>query len=72
MITIDLKAKPRLQFRIDSFHVPTESRDEFVEAMKRNLAFIEKLPGFLGHAVFEKTGGADQTQPRDKRGLGKC
>lgn len=25
--------------------------------MHRNLVFIEKLPGFLGHVVFEKTGG---------------
>lgn|GEM_PF-1465460 len=57
MITIDLENNPRLQFRLDSFNVPPESRDEFVRAMQRNLSFIEKLPGFLGHVVFEKTGG---------------
>jgi heme oxygenase (mycobilin-producing) len=57
MITIDLETNPDLQFRIDSFHVPAESRGEFVKAMHRNLAFLETLPGFLGHVVFEKNGG---------------
>lgn len=57
MITIDLETNPGLQFRIDSFNVPAESRGEFVQAMQRNLAFVETLPGFLGHVVFEKTSG---------------
>ena len=47
-----------LQFRIDNFSVPDEAREEFEQAMRRNLAFIETLPGFLGHLVFEKTAGA--------------
>ncbi len=56
MITIALETNPGLQFRIDSFNVPSESRAEFVRAMQRNLAFIETRPGFLGYVVFE-TGG---------------
>jgi heme-degrading monooxygenase HmoA len=57
MLTIDLEQNPGLQFRIDSFEVPAKSRDEFVEAVQRNMAFIETLPGFLGHFVSEKTSG---------------
>ena len=57
MITIDVHSNPELQFRIDSFNVPQESREEFEAAMRRNLAFLETLPGFLGHVVFEKTEG---------------
>lgn len=60
MITIDLDENPDLVFRIDSFHVPDAAREEFQEAMRRNLAFIRTLPGFLGHVVFEKTGGPTQ------------
>jgi heme-degrading monooxygenase HmoA len=56
-LTIDLQAQPNLQFRIDAFTVPQASRDEFVAAMRRNLAFIETLPGFISHVVFEKTNG---------------
>jgi hypothetical protein len=48
---------PEVHYRIDSFVVPDASRREFGEAMKRNMAFIETLPGFLGHVVFEKAGG---------------
>ena len=55
--TIDLQAHPHAQFRIDAFNVPAASRDEFQAAMHRNLAFIETLPGFLNHMVFEKTDG---------------
>ena len=55
--TIDLQANPHLQFRIDAFSVPAASRDEFQAAMRRNLAFIETLPGFVNHMVFEKTNG---------------
>ena len=57
MFNIDIRDNPGLQFRIDSFDVPGESREEFVEAMQRNLAFISGLGGFLGHVVFEKTDG---------------
>jgi Antibiotic biosynthesis monooxygenase len=57
-ITIDLDAHPRLQFRIDGFSVPAASRPEFEAAMRRNLAFLETLPGFLGHVVFEGTNDA--------------
>jgi len=55
--TIDLQAHPHLQFRIDAFNVPAASQAEFQAAMRRNMAFIEKQPGFLHHMVFEKTNG---------------
>ncbi|KAA6464477.1 antibiotic biosynthesis monooxygenase [Acidobacteria bacterium AB60] len=54
---VDLEANPNLQFRIDAFKIPAASREEFEAAMRRNLAFLEKLPGFLHHMVFEKTSG---------------
>lgn len=47
-----------LEFRIDAFSVPAGSRDRFEALMRRNVAFIETLPGFLHHTVFEKTQGA--------------
>jgi hypothetical protein len=56
-LTIDLRAHPNLQFRIDAFTVPAESRAEFEAAMHRNLTFLQTLPGFLNHMVFEKTDG---------------
>ena len=56
-LSIDLQAHSKLQFRIDAFTVPQESRAEFESLMRRNLHFIEKLPGFLNHMVFEKTSG---------------
>ena len=56
-ITIDLENHPNLQFRIDSFSVPDAAREELVTAMRRNAAFLETLPGFRGHVVFEKTSG---------------
>jgi heme-degrading monooxygenase HmoA len=56
-LTIDLRAHPNLQFRIDAFTVPAASRSEFEAVMHRNLAFLEKLPGFMHHMVFEKTNG---------------
>jgi heme-degrading monooxygenase HmoA len=56
-VTIDLQAHPNLEFRIDAFSVPAATRPEFEAVMHRNLAFIETLPGFLGHVVFEKTTG---------------
>jgi len=55
--TIDLQGHPHLQFRIDAFNVPASSRGEFEEAMRRNLAFLETVSGFLHHMVFEKTNG---------------
>jgi heme oxygenase (mycobilin-producing) len=57
VITIDLKTNPDLHFRLDNFSVPDEAREEFEQAMQRNLAFIGTLPGFLGHVAFEKSGG---------------
>ena len=56
-VTIDLEANPNLQFRIDNFYVPDAAREEFEAAMRRNMNFLETLPGFLGHVAFEKTGG---------------
>src|SRR5262249_57388755 len=56
-LTIDLRSHPNLQFRIDAFAVPAASRAEFEAAMRRNLAFIETLPGLMSHMVFEKTRG---------------
>jgi heme-degrading monooxygenase HmoA len=56
-LTIDLKVHPNQQFRIDAFSVPAASRAEFETTMHANFTFIEKLPGFVGHMVFEKTGG---------------
>jgi heme-degrading monooxygenase HmoA len=46
-----------LTFHVDAFSVPVAARSEFAAAMRRNLAFIETLPGFRGHVAFEKTGG---------------
>ncbi len=57
-VSIDLQAKPNLQFRIDCFSVPAASRGEFEAAMRRNLDFLETLSGFLGHVVFERTSDA--------------
>jgi heme-degrading monooxygenase HmoA len=46
-----------LEFRIDAFSVPIGSRNRFDALMRRNVAFIETLPGFLHHMMFEKTQG---------------
>lgn len=56
-ITLDTEAAPEQQYRIDSFVVPDAVRAEFESTMRRNLAFLSTLPGFLGHVVFEKAGG---------------
>jgi hypothetical protein len=56
-LAIDLRAHPNLQFRIDAFTVPAASRAEFEAAMHRNFAFLDTLPGFKSHMVFEKTSG---------------
>lgn len=57
MVNIDIENNPDLYFRIDNFSVPDAARQEFEAAMRRNMAFIKTLPGFLGHVAFEKTGG---------------
>lgn len=57
---IDPKFQPQLRFRIDSFSVPEAARAEFQETLYRNTAFLQTLPGFLGHTVFEKTDGPTQ------------
>lgn len=56
-LTIDLDQHPNRSFRIDAFAVPAAARGEFEAAMRRNLAFLETVPGFVGHMVFEKSGG---------------
>jgi hypothetical protein len=55
--TLNLDQDPNLQLRIDSFSVPAAARAEFEAAMARNAAFIETLPGFRWHAVFDKVMG---------------
>lgn len=54
---VDDDTQTRRRYRIDSFSVPAAARTDFDAAMQRNLAFIETLPGFLEHVVFEKTDG---------------
>jgi hypothetical protein len=56
-LTLDVHQHPDLRFRIDAFTVPAASRSEFEAIMHRNLAFLETLPGFQHHVVFEKTDG---------------
>lgn len=57
MPTIDNEPHPSPHFRIDSFSVPEAAREEFDASRRRNMAFIRTLPGFRGHAVFEKASG---------------
>jgi len=57
---LDFDKHSRIQFRIDSFSVPAAVRSEFEAAMRCNLAFIQTLPGFIGHLVFEKTSGPEE------------
>jgi heme-degrading monooxygenase HmoA len=52
-----LEADPNLRFRIDAFSVPAASRSEFDAAMHDSTVLLDKLAGFNGHAVFEKTSG---------------
>src|SRR5262245_3209463 len=56
-VTIDVDKHPDRCFRIDSFSVPESARAEFEAAMLRNLKYLETLPGFMGHVVFEKADG---------------
>src|SRR5262249_13202043 len=44
-------------FRVDSFFIPDAAREEFELTMRRNVAFLETLPGYLGHVVLERTSG---------------
>ena len=37
--------------------MPDEAREEFEATMRRNLTFLQGLPGFRGHVAFEKMGG---------------
>jgi|SRR5262245_26571499 len=57
VLTLDFAQHRNLRFRIDSFSVPTSSRADFEAAMKRNMAFIETLPGFVWHLAFVKASG---------------
>jgi heme-degrading monooxygenase HmoA len=56
-VAVELAANPNLEFHIDAFSVPAAARSEFETAMHENAAFLESLPGFKGHLVFEKTAG---------------
>src|SRR5215510_1840877 len=51
------ESEASFSYRLDCFFIPDAAREEFEAAMRRNLAFIETLPGFRGHIVLEKTGG---------------
>jgi hypothetical protein len=55
--TLDFEKHPQLRFRIDNFAVPAAARADFDAAMQRNFVFIQTLPGFLWHLVFEKASG---------------
>jgi heme-degrading monooxygenase HmoA len=52
-----IESAASLSFHVDAFSIPDAAREEFEAAMRRNMAFIEALPGFRGHLVLEKTGG---------------
>jgi heme-degrading monooxygenase HmoA len=54
---IDLQNHPDRCFRIDTFVVPDPARAELEATMRRNMAFIRELPGYLGHVAFEKRSG---------------
>lgn len=56
-ITLDFENHPQVRFRIDNFSVPASARADFQAAMQRNFAFIQTLPGFQCHLVFEKASG---------------
>ncbi len=52
-----IESAASLSFHVDCFCIPDAARQEFEAAMRRNMAFIQTLPGFRGHVVLEKTGG---------------
>ena len=56
-LTLDFEKYPDLRFWIDSFSVPAAARADFQPAMRRNLTFIQTLPGFLWHLAFDKASG---------------
>lgn len=56
-LVIDPTRHPQQCFRIDSFVVPDEAREEFEARMRENMNFIRTLPGFRGHVAFEKRQG---------------
>jgi hypothetical protein len=56
-ITLDFENHPQIRFRIDNFSVPASARADFQAAMQRTFAFIQTLPGFQWHLVFEKASG---------------
>ena len=56
-LTIDLDRYPERAYGIDAFAVPAMARDEFEAAMRRSLAFLDTLPGFVGHVAFEQADG---------------
>ena len=45
---------------IDKFIVPEESKDAFLEAVRRSAAFLRTLPGFVEGFVYEKRDGESQ------------
>ncbi len=52
-----IESAATLSFRVDCFTVPDAARAEFEAAIRRNMAFVETLPGFRGHVVLEKASG---------------
>ncbi len=55
--TFDPASHPEACYRIDTFTVPDAARAELEATMRRNMAFVCTLPGFLGHAAYEKRAG---------------
>ncbi len=45
---------------IDKFIVPEQSKDAFLEAVRRSAAFLRTLPGFVEGFVYEKRDGESQ------------
>ncbi len=55
--SLDPTAQPDLCYRIDAFTVPAPARAELEATMGRTMDFLRTLPGFRGHAAFEKRAG---------------
>src|SRR5262245_22418424 len=51
------ESEASFSYRVDCFFIPEAAREESEAAIRRNLAFLETLPGFRGHKVLEKTAG---------------
>ncbi len=45
-------------YRIDRFNVPAEARAAFLARVHATNVFLETLPGFVQHLIFEQSGGA--------------